>query len=97
MNKKLLWWIFGVSKGGIIRAKIVNLLNERPCNANILAKNLKVDYTTARYHLNILLKHSIVEASKDTYIVMYFLTDEMMESWEEFEDIFKKIEGGKDR
>lgn len=93
MNKKLLWWIFGVGKGGITRARIVTCLYERPCNANILAKNLNVDYTTARYHLSILLKHNITEASKDTYVVTYFLTDQMIESWTEFKDILKKLKG----
>ncbi|HEQ78502.1 MAG TPA: ArsR family transcriptional regulator, partial [Euryarchaeota archaeon] len=38
MDKKLLWWIFGVTKGGVVRAKIVMLLHDRPRNANQLAK-----------------------------------------------------------
>ncbi len=94
MNKKLLWWIFGVTKGGLVRAKIVKALHERPSNANQIAHMLKLDYTTVRYHLDILLKHGIVETSKDTYIVMYFLTDEMLEHWEEFLKIYEKISKG---
>jgi len=95
MDKKLLWWIFGVTKGGIVRARIVKFLHERPSNANQIAKNLKMDYTTVRYHLNILLKHDIVEVSEHTYIVMYFLTERMVESWDEFLKIYRKIAGGK--
>jgi DNA-binding transcriptional ArsR family regulator len=94
MDRKLLWWIFGVTKGGIIRAKIVKLLDERPANANQLAKTLKMDYTTVRYHLDVLLKHSIVETSGHTYIVMYFPSDNMMDHWDEFLKIYEKIVGG---
>ncbi len=93
MDKKLLWWIFGVTKGGPVRAKIVKLLHERPRNANQLAQILKMDYTTIRYHLNILVKHQIVEASEHTYIVMYFITENMMEHWDEFLKIYRSIGG----
>lgn len=77
-----------------MRAEIVKSLNERPRNANQIARKLKLDYTTVRYHLDILLKHGIVETSKDTYVVMYFLTDEMLEHWDEFLKIYKKISKG---
>jgi DNA-binding transcriptional ArsR family regulator len=97
MNKKLLWWIFGVTKGGVIRAKIVKLLHERPSNANQIARRLKMDYTTIRYHIDVLLKHGIVETSENTYIVMYFLTDNMLQHWDEFLEIYKKITGGEKR
>ena len=94
-NRKLLWWIFGVTKGGIVRAKIARLLYERPMNANQIAKKLKMDYTTVRYHLNILLKHGIVETSEHTYIVVYFLTEKFLEHWDKFQEIYDKICGGR--
>jgi DNA-binding transcriptional ArsR family regulator len=94
MDKKLLWWIFGVTKGGIVRARIVKLLHIRPSNANQIARELKMDYTTVRYHLDILLKHDVVEISEPTYIVMYFLTQRMMDQWEEFLKIYDTIVGG---
>ena len=91
MDRKLLWWIFGVTKGGAVRAEIVNMLHERPSNANQIARRLNLDYTTVRYHLNILLKHGIVETSGHTYIVMYFLTDTMLEHWDEFLEIYRRV------
>ena len=96
MDRKLLWWIFAVTKGGIVRARIVHHLRERPMNANQLAQELKLDYTTVRYHFNILLKNGIVVPSKDTYIVMYFLSDAMEEGYEEFLSIYEKIKGDRD-
>jgi DNA-binding transcriptional ArsR family regulator len=91
MDKKLLWWIFAVTRGGIVRAKIVRLLRERPMNANQIAQELEMDYTTIRYHLDTLLKNGIVVPSKDTYIVMYFLSEAMEESYEDFLEIYEKI------
>jgi len=91
MDKKFLWWIFAVTRGGIVRAKITRLLKERPMNANQTAKELGMDYTTIRYHLDILLKNGVVVPSKDTYIVMYFLSEAMEERYEDFLEIYEKI------
>jgi hypothetical protein len=59
MDKKLIWWIFGVSSGGAVRARIVKKLHERPANANQLAKELGLEYNHVRYHLDILLKNAL--------------------------------------
>jgi DNA-binding transcriptional ArsR family regulator len=91
MDKKLLWWVFGVARGGSVRARIVQKLHERPYNANQLAEELGLHYTTVRYHLNILLKNRIVTTLEDTYLVMYFLTEEMEEDYPVFCEIYKKL------
>jgi DNA-binding transcriptional ArsR family regulator len=91
LDKKLFWWIFGVTKGGPIRARIIELLKERPYNANQLAHKLHMDYTTIRYHLDILVKHGIVESSEETYVVFYYLSEEMEQAYPDFEEINKKI------
>lgn len=91
MDKKLLWWIFGVTKGGVIRAKIVKLLKERPSNAHQLAKKLDLDYKTVRYHIRILLKDGLIVGRGDP-ITMYFLSDTMEEGYEEFLKICEQIE-----
>ncbi len=94
MNKKLLWWIFGVSKGGPMRAKILKALYERPYNANQLAAELGVDYKTVRYHLDILIKNKIIDDLEEGNIVMYFLSDDMEKSYPEFLEIFEKLNSG---
>ncbi len=91
MNKKLLWWIFGVSKGGPMRAKILNALHERPYNANQLAAELGVDYKTIRYHLNILIKNKIVDGLEEGNIVVYFLSGSMEKSYPIVLEISEKL------
>lgn len=91
MDKKLLWWVFGLTTGGATRAKIVKLLHDRPANANVIAKELGFDYKAIRYHLDILVHNKILSPTGDAHITMYFLTDEMEKSYNEFLAIYKKL------
>ncbi len=89
IDKRLLWWIFSATSGGIVRAKIVHLLRERPSNANQIAKELNLSYPTIRYHLKILEENRIIEPTK-TSVAVYFLTDEMEKAYPEFLEIWKR-------
>lgn len=91
IDKRLLWWIFSVTSGGLVRAKIVELLKDRPSNPNQIAKELKLSYPTIRYHLNILQENKVVDFTKGTSVAMYYLTDEMMEIYPEFLKILEII------
>ena len=42
--KKILWWLIAGTKGGINRARIINVLQQRPYNAHKLAEKLDLDY-----------------------------------------------------
>jgi len=90
MNKKILWWIFAVSRGGIVRAKIVKKIKDRPSTTSQLARELKLTYQDIRYHIKLLEEHKILESSK-TPTAVYFITDEMEENWKEFMKIWKSI------
>ena len=85
--KKILWWLIAGTKGGINRARILNLLNERPYNAHQLAEKLDLDYKTVRHHIKILEENNIIKATGDSYSKLYFLTDALEDNYE----IFTKI------
>ena len=87
----LLGWLIAGSRGGVMRARIIMALRESPKNANQLANILGVDYRTIRHHLEVLEKNKIVRSVGEKYGVTYFLTAEMEESYEIFEEIWKKI------
>jgi len=87
----LLGWLIAGSRGGVMRARIIMALRESPKNANQLANILGVDYRTIRHHLEVLEKNKIVRSVGEKYSVTYFLTAEMEESYEIFEEIWKKI------
>lgn len=89
--KQLLWWLIAGSEGGYNRALIINVINERPCNANQLAKELKLDYKTVRHHLDVLTKNNLLVITGSKYGKMYFISQPLEENYEVFEQIWDRI------
>ena len=52
--KRLLWFIFAGSRGGLNRLRIISTLKENPLNTNQLAKSLGLDYKAILHHIQIL-------------------------------------------
>jgi len=89
--KYILGWLIAGTRGGMSRAEIIKTIHETPQNANQLANNLKVDYKTVRYHLEVLEKNHIVTSVGDKYGATYFLTQTVEDNYFMFEEILKKI------
>ena len=89
--KYLLGWLIAGTRGGVTRAKIIETLWENPQNANQLANTLEMDYRTIRHHLKLLQKNRIITAAGDGYGTTYFLTVEMEENYDIFEEILNKL------
>jgi DNA-binding transcriptional ArsR family regulator len=95
---KRLWHLIVGTRGGLNRAKIVNLLRARPYNANALAAALKLDYKTVRHHLKVLIENDIVMASRDQkYGTLYFLTPRLQNHFEDFLEIWEKVKKDESR
>lgn len=90
--EKALWYLFTATRGGENRVRVVRSLAERPKNANQLAEDLDVAYTTARHHLDMLTDHDVVERSGEDYAALFFLTDRFEQNSEAFERIAKHVE-----
>lgn len=89
--KYLLGWLIAGSRGGVTRAKIIEAIRENPQNANQLATSLEMDYRTIRHHLKILLKNRIITSTGDGYGNTYFLSVDMEENYDLFEEILNKL------
>jgi DNA-binding transcriptional ArsR family regulator len=89
--KYLLGWLIAGSRGGITRAKILEALNENPQNANQLATYLEMDYRTIRHHLKLLQKNRIITSTGDGYGKTYFLSVDLEENYDLFEEILNKL------
>jgi DNA-binding transcriptional ArsR family regulator len=89
--KHLLGWLIAGTRGGVTRAEIIEALRETPLNANQLANLLGKDYRTIRHHLQILQKNGIITSMGDKYAVTYFLSYEMEENYQLFEEILDKF------
>lgn len=93
--KKLLWYLIAGTKGGYNRAKIIKCIQERPYNANQLSEKLDLDYKTIRHHIKVLEENNIIVSSGDKYGTMYFLSNEMENNRDIFEEIWKSVEENK--
>lgn len=82
-----LWYLIAGIRGGENRVRIVQLLDDRPHNANQIAGKLDLSYNTVRYHLDLFCDHDIVESGGQEYGELYFLTDR----FERHRDVFETI------
>jgi predicted transcriptional regulator len=89
--KKLMWWLIAGMKGGLNRAKIIKMLNDRPYNAHQLSEELNLDYKTIRHHIKVLEQNNIVKSGGEKYGKMYFLSPTMEENYDTFLEIWKQI------
>jgi DNA-binding transcriptional ArsR family regulator len=89
--KYLLGWLIAGTRGGLTRARIIEILKETPQNANQLAGLLKMDYRTIRHHLDVLQKNRIITSMGDGYGMTYFLSPVMEENYAMFQEIVDKI------
>jgi DNA-binding transcriptional ArsR family regulator len=90
--KRTLWYLIGSTKGGVNRAKILEVIKSQPANANQLASILKVDYKTIVHHLRVLSENSlIITDNKESYGATYFLTPLMEKNYESLREILEKI------
>jgi DNA-binding transcriptional ArsR family regulator len=89
--KYLLGWLIAGTRGGLTRAKIIEILKETPQNANQLAGLLKMDYRTIRHHLDVLQKNRLITSAGESYGMTYFLSPAMEENYAMFQEIVDKI------
>lgn len=90
--KNVLWYLFAGTRGAESRVKLALALRKKPQNAHQLSKTLRFDYKTVQHHLRVLLEHQIITAvNKGKYGAVYFLSDSLIESWADFEQIWNRF------
>ncbi len=70
MDHEILWILVG-SKGGRTRARILEIISEKPMNANQLAETLGLNYHTITYNMNVLIKSRLVDVEGPRYGQVY--------------------------
>lgn len=93
--KRLLWFVFAGSRGGLNRLKLVSILKNTPLNANQLAKELDLDYKAIQHHVRVLEKNNIVTKVGEKYNVTYFISNFLEANMESFNEIADKLEKSK--
>ena len=71
--QRLLWHLLAETRGGEVRARIIELLRERSYNINQLAQLLALNYKAVEHHMDVLTKNNLV-VTRERYGVLYFLS-----------------------
>lgn len=89
--KRMLEWILIGSAGGQNRIRILEILIEKPCNANQLSTLLNLDYKTVRHHLDILKKNRMIISMGTGYAIVYYPSEIIKENIDLFIEIVSKF------
>ena len=96
--KRVLWYLIGSTRGGVNRAKIIEMVSSRPANANQIATELRLDYKTVLHHLKVLTDNGlIITDNRDSYGAAYFLTPIMENNLQSFAEIMDRIRKSGDK
>ncbi len=93
--KRLLWFVFTGSRGGLNRLKIISKLKENPFNINQLAKELNLDYKAIQHHIRVLEKNNMISKVGEKYNVNYFISTFLEVNMVIFEEIEGKLDKSK--
>jgi DNA-binding MarR family transcriptional regulator len=93
--KRLLWFVFAGSKGGLNRMRLISAIRKMPLNANQLAKELGLDYKAIQHHVNVLEKNNLISRVGNKYGVLFFISTFLEVNLETFDEIVTKLEKGK--
>ena len=93
--KRLLWFVFAGSRGGLNRLKIISELKQKPLNTNQLANQLGLDYKAIQHHIKVLEKNNLIIAVGEKYAVTYFISAFLETHMEELGEIEKKLDKSK--
>jgi len=93
--KRLFWFIFAGSRGGLNRLRIISSLKEKPLNTNQLAKELGLDYKAIQHHIKVLEKNNLITKIGEKYGVTFFISTFLEVNMELFEEIETKLDKSK--
>lgn len=93
--KRLLWFVFAGSRGGLNRLKIISKLRENPFNINQPAKELGLDYKAIQHHVRVLEKNNMISKVGEKYNVNYFISTFLEVNMGIFEEIEGKLDKSK--
>lgn len=93
--RRLLWFVFAGSRGGLNRLRIITALKEKPQNTNQLANELGLDYKAIQHHINVLEKNNFILKEGEKYGITFFISTFLEVNMETFDEIANKLEKSK--
>lgn len=93
--RRLLWFVFAGSRGGLNRLRIISALKDKPMNTNQLANELGLDYKAIQHHINVLEKNNLISKEGEKYGVTFFVSTFLEVNMEIFNEIAEKLDKSK--
>ncbi len=93
--KRMLWFVFAASRGGLNRLKIISKLKKNPLNTNQLAKELSLDYKAIQHHIRVLEKNNMITKVGEKYGIIFYISIFLEVNMESFEEIERKLDKSK--
>jgi predicted transcriptional regulator len=93
--KKLFWFLFAGSRGGMNRISIIELLIEQPYNINQLSDIIKIDYKAIQHHIHVLEKNNLITKDGEKYGILYFISNYLEANMAAFREVIDKIQKSK--
>lgn len=90
--KRLFWFVFGATRGGPSRIKIVLFIKDIPANANQLSRKVGLDYKAIRQHTKILEANNIITKVGKKYGVTFFPSELLASNMLVFDEIASKMQ-----
>ncbi|MCY0852130.1 ArsR/SmtB family transcription factor [Thermoplasma acidophilum] len=80
--RRLIWWLFFGTRGGSMRLRIVEYLNEKPSNLNQISLYLGINYRTSEHHVRILEENGVLVSRGDKYGKIYYISPAFVDKLE---------------
>ncbi len=90
-TKKLFWFVFAATRGGMNRIRILSHLRIMPTNTHRLAKEMGLDYKAVQHHLKTLEQNNLVTKVGSNYGATYFPSVLFEDSEAVFDEIVSKL------
>ncbi len=71
-TKRLFWFVFVATRGGMNRIRIISHLRNTPSNTHQLAKEIRLDYKAVQHHLKTLEQNNLVTKVGSNYGATFF-------------------------
>lgn len=94
-TKRLLWFVFAGSRGGLNRLRIISEIRKRPLNTNQLAVELGSDYKTVQHHIRVLERNNLVAKKGEKYGIVYFISTYLEANIESFGEVERELDKSK--
>jgi DNA-binding transcriptional ArsR family regulator len=74
-TRKLLFYLFTSTRGGLTRLRIIIHLLEESYNTHQLAQKLDLDYKAVQHHMKVLEKNNMVSKTGEKYGAIFHLSN----------------------